>query len=140
VNRIGSARINSRPEVRKPSITSPLRLTASVDGLGEGVGAGVGLGEGVGIGVGVVVGEGVGDGDGLGVGDGVGLGVGVGDELGVAVGVGVGPTDISPHQVPQLLPVAAYSWSVHRVRSSSGSTVVVLKSPHRLSPVPKSLK
>jgi hypothetical protein len=69
----------------------------------------------------------------------VGVREGVGDGDGVGVGEGP-PTDTSPHQVPQLLLVAAYCWSVHRVRSSSGSTSVLLKSPHRLSPVPSSLK
>lgn len=122
-------------------------------GVGPGVGVGVGVGFEVGVGLGVTVGVRVGMGVGVrvGVGDGVGdtvgvgVGVGVGDELGVGVGedVGVGvefPGVTSSHHVPQSLPVAAYSWSVQRLRSSSGSTPVLLKSPHRLSPVPKSLK
>jgi hypothetical protein len=69
------------------------------------------------------------------------LGVAVGVAVGVGDGVGVAPPmETSPHQVPQSLLVAAYSWSVHKLRSSSGSTTVLLKSPHRLSPEPRSLK
>jgi hypothetical protein len=77
----------------------------------------------------------------------VALGVEVGVAVGIAVAVGVGvgvadapPGITSPHHVPHMLLWPAYSWMVHIVVSSIGSTTVELKSPHRLSPVPKSLK
>jgi hypothetical protein len=53
--------------------------------------------------------------------------------VGVAVGVGVVVGDattslgkISPHHVPQVLPVLAYSWIVHRSMSLTGSTATLL--------------
>src|SRR3984893_6549372 len=99
--------------------------------------------------LGRVAGARITSGDGVGVGDGVavtiGAGVGVTAGVAVAIGVGVGVAEVppgvtSPHHVPHMLFWPAYSWMVHIVVSSIGSTTVELKSPHRLSPVPKSLK
>ncbi len=98
-----------------------------VSGAGVGVAIGVGVETGVGVATGVEVGDGLGCGEGVAV----ALGLGVGDDA---------PRLIWPHQVPHISPVRAYSWMVHIEVSSTGSTTVAVKSPHRLSPVPKSLK
>ena len=77
------------------------------------------------LGVGVAVGVRVG----FGVRVGVGFRVGVGVEVRVAVAVSVGGLPLSaivPHHVPQVLPVAAYSWIVHRSMSLIGSTATLL--------------
>src|SRR6202795_304552 len=95
----------------------------SGDGVGTAVGIGVGLGVGVGTGVRV----------------GVAAGEAVAPELGVGVG-SEGSGLALPHHSPHILFGPAYSWIVHIAMSSTGSTTVELKSPHLLSPVPKSLK
>jgi hypothetical protein len=98
--------------------------------VGAGVAVGAGVGVRVGAGVGVAVGKGVG----------VRVGSGVAVEVGLGVDVGAEAGFTSPHQMPHMLFTLEYSWMVHIEVSSSGSTTVELKSPHLLSPVPKSLK
>ena len=77
----------------------------------------------------VPVGVGLCHGLGVRLGLGVRVGVGVGVAVDVDVDVGDATTwlgEISPHHVPQVLPVLAYSWIVHRSMSLTGSTATLL--------------
>ncbi len=91
---------------------------------------GVAVAVGVGVRVGVAVAVGVDEAVAVVVGVAVAVAPGVLVAVGVAVGVGDAldddDGDMLPHQVPQLLFVPAYSWSVHMSRSFTGSTTVAL--------------